>query len=106
MTENSVGLDMASNSEMHSVNIPSGLKASLERLAERRNINEADLVNEALTRYIDEETDYSGAIDEALKESEDGVFVSGSKVIEWMKSWGTENELPMPEPDLILAKRS
>jgi predicted transcriptional regulator len=97
---------MASNTEMHSVSIPSGLKASLERLAESRNVNEAELINEALTRYIDEETDYSSAIDEALKESEDGVFVSGDKVIAWMKSWGTESELPMPEPDIILAKRS
>ncbi|CAN7651090.1 CopG family ribbon-helix-helix protein [Rhizobium sp. LjRoot254] len=97
---------MASKAEMHSVSIPSGLKASLERLAESRNVNEAELVSEALTRYIDEEMDYSGAIDEALKESEEGVFVSGDKVIEWMKSWGTENELPMLEPDIILAKRS
>jgi predicted transcriptional regulator len=97
---------MASKAEMHSISISSGLKASLERLAESRNVNEADLVNEALARYIDEETDYSSAIDEALKESEEGVFVSGDKVIEWMKSWGTETELPMPEPDIILAKRS
>lgn len=97
---------MASKAESHSVNIPPGLKSSLERLAESRKLAEADLVNEALTRYIDDETDYLDAVDLALKETEAGIFVSGDKVVEWMRSWGTDAELPMPEPDIVLPKPS
>jgi predicted transcriptional regulator len=28
-----------------------------------------------------------------------GRFVPHDKVVEWLKSWGTPNELPCPEPE-------
>lgn len=41
------------------------------------------------------------AIDTALAEADKGIFVSQETVDRWMESWGTENELPMPEPDIF-----
>lgn len=32
-------------------------------------------------------------------EIEAGKFVSNDRVVEWLKSWGTPNELPCPEPE-------
>ena len=32
-------------------------------------------------------------------EIEAGQFVPHDKVVEWLKSWGTPNELPCPEPE-------
>lgn len=95
---------MAAKSQVLSVQVPEHVKAELDRLAESRNQPRAELVSEALIRYIDDETEYLDAVDEASKEADDGVFVSGDKVIAWMKSWGTVSELPMPEPDVLPSK--
>ena len=67
---------------------------------------EEDLVGEALARFVEDEAEYQLALDEALVEYEKGVFVSGERVIEWMRSWGTDHELPTPEPDIFPNKPS
>ena len=41
-------------------------------------------------------------IREAMAEADKGVFVSEEKVTAWFLSWDTENELPVPEPDVFL----
>lgn len=95
---------MVAKAEMLSIRVPPGVRADLERLAEERNVPKDDLITEALSRYIDDETDYRAAVDEALKEAEAGIFISGDKFLDWIKSWGTENELPMPDPDIFPEK--
>jgi predicted transcriptional regulator len=87
-----------------SIDVPEPIKIELERLAAERNVSEADLVTEALARFVDEEADYLAAIDEALAEVEDGAFVSGESVVTWMRSWGTDRELPRPEADILPSK--
>ena len=96
---------MASKAQKLSLDVPEAVQANLERIASERNVPRDDLINEALARYVDDETDYLAAVDEALAESEAGVFISGDRVLDWIKSWGTENELPMPEPDIFPEKR-
>ena len=44
-------------------------------------------------------------LEEANRLADEGVFVSAEKVREWMRSWGTENELPRPKPDVFKQKR-
>lgn len=41
------------------------------------------------------------AIRAAIAEADKGVFVSSEAVHRWMESWDTDNELPMPEPDIF-----
>ena len=41
------------------------------------------------------------AIKAALAEADKGVFVSAEAVHRWMESWDTDNELPIPEPDIF-----
>jgi hypothetical protein len=42
---------------------------------------------------------------ERIAEADKGVFISAEAVHRWVESWGTENELPPPEPDIFLKPR-
>lgn len=42
------------------------------------------------------------AIEEALQEADNGVFVSQEAVHAWMGTWDTDQEAPMPKPDVFL----
>lgn len=44
-------------------------------------------------------------LNERLAEADKGVFVSAEAMHRWIESWGTENELPPPEPDVFLKPR-
>ena len=46
---------------------------------------------------IDEEAE-AGAIEEAEADVAAGRVVSHEKVVEWLRSWGTPDELPAPVP--------
>jgi predicted transcriptional regulator len=37
----------------------------------------------------------------AIEEAEKGIFISEEAIDRWVESWGTENELPPPEPDIF-----
>ena len=41
------------------------------------------------------------AIRKATAEADKGVFVSQEKMDAWVSSWGTNSELPSPEPDIF-----
>ncbi len=41
------------------------------------------------------------AIRKAIVEADKGVFVSQEKIDAWVSSWGTNSELPPPEPDIF-----
>jgi hypothetical protein len=42
------------------------------------------------------------AINAALKEADEGRFVSAEEMNAWIDSWGTEHELPAPTVDKII----
>jgi predicted transcriptional regulator len=89
-----------------SIRIDSKLKARLEKEAKRRDRTASYIANRAIKLYFDQLDHAAREIDEAFAEAEKGVFISGEKVMEWMKSWGTENELPPPEPDIFPEPKS
>ena len=41
------------------------------------------------------------AIREAVAEAERGIFISQEKMNAWVSSWGTDSELPPPEPNIF-----
>jgi predicted transcriptional regulator len=43
-------------------------------------------------------------IRDAMAEADKGVFVSQEAVHKWMDSWDSDNELPLPEPDVFLKR--
>ncbi len=49
----------------------------------------------------DEKSHKRVAIREAVVEADKGIFISQEKVAAWVSSWGTDSELPPPEPDIF-----
>jgi predicted transcriptional regulator len=84
-----------------SMRIDSAVKKQLEREAERQDRSAAYLAQQAIVAYLDEKQARREMLREAARELDKGVFVSGEAVMAWMKSWGTDKELPMPEPDIF-----
>ena len=76
-------------------------KRELEAYARAMQRSSAFIVKEALEARLEERRAYLAAIEEAEREADEGVFVSGEAVVKWMRSWGKDNELPTPEPDIF-----
>ena len=84
-----------------SFRIDSKLKARLGREAKRSKTTATSIVELAIASYLDGLDDLRKDLDAAFVEAEKGVFISGEAVHAWMRSWGTGNELPFPEPDIF-----
>ena len=97
---------MPPKSDTISVRLPEDLKLEVARLAIATKRSRAHIVKEAVAAYVEDERDYQAAIDEALREADEGVFVSGEAAIAWLKSIGTAHEKPIPEPDVFLKKQT
>jgi predicted transcriptional regulator len=88
-------------SETLTLRISPETKRELEEYARATQRSSAFIVKEALEAHLEERRAYLAAIEEAEREADEGVFVSGEAVLKWMRSWGTDNELPVPEPDIF-----
>lgn len=81
------------------VELPRALVARLHALAERSEWDVATFVQEALTGYIPIQEREIALIEEALAEADSGApGIPHEDVVAWMRSWGTPDELPPPEP--------
>jgi predicted transcriptional regulator len=89
-----------------SIRLDAKLKSRLEKEAKRRDRTAGFIASRAIKLYFDELDRLSEELDDAFAEADKGVFVSGEAVDAWVKSWGTENELPKPEPDIFPAPKS
>jgi predicted transcriptional regulator len=88
-----------------SVRLPHETKRELEEYARATKRSSAFIVKEAVEAHLAERRAYLAAIDEAVREADEtGEFVSWDATKRWMDSWGTDKELPSPEPDIFLKK--
>lgn len=75
-------------------------REKLEALARDTKRSKAYLASEAIETYIDLSTGQIAEIKAGLAEDEKGSpGVPHEEVARWMKSWGTDHELPRPEPE-------
>lgn len=73
--------------------------AKLEALASDTRRSKAPLAEEAVTSFVERNARQVARIKEALAEAESGAPGTPHEDIErWVKSWGTDHELPRPEP--------
>ena len=78
------------------------LNEDLEKLAAMTRRSKAFLITEALESYVDYETRLALKIESSMREADEtGEFISNEAMMKWMKSLGTPNELPPPEPDIF-----
>ena len=97
---------MTENSTLVSIRLPDDLRREVDEFARLSKRSRSFVVKEAVASYMEEQRAYLAAIDEAILEADKGVFISGERVSEWLNSWGTDNELPAPEPDIFLTPKS
>ncbi len=78
------------------------VKEKLETLAHDMGRSTNYVAAEAFTSYIAENAWQVEAIRKAVEQADaGGPFISQEAVERWLKSWGTDHELPMPEPDVF-----
>jgi predicted transcriptional regulator len=68
----------------------------LDALAGRRGCSKAALATEAIEDYLAAQDRQIGGVRQALRSLDDGRGIPHGKVVAWVTSWGTGNELPKP----------
>lgn len=84
---------------MTSVRIPDDLMARLEKTAEQRRRSKGWLINDAVREYLERDEvkmRHLAETREAIAEVEAGQLIDGDKVLDWLESWGTDNEKQPP----------
>lgn len=76
-------------------------KTRLEKEAELEDRSASNIAQRAIERYLDAKAYKRECIREAIAEADKGIFISEEAMMAWMRSWGTDNELPPPEPDIF-----
>jgi RHH-type rel operon transcriptional repressor/antitoxin RelB len=90
--------DMA-KSTMMTVRLKPEVSEKLEALARDTKRTKSYLASEAIESYVNLNEWQVAHIKAALAEDEQGgPGVPHAEVAEWMASWGTDHELPRPEP--------
>ena len=86
-----------------SLRLDEGIKAKLEEEARLEDRSAGYIAQKAIEDYLDAKAYKRECLREAVAEADKGVFISEEAMDAWMKSWGTENELEPPKPDIFPA---
>lgn len=84
---------------MTSVRMPDELLEQLQETAERLRRSKGWIINDAVREYLVKEERKSRMLEdtrEALADIKAGRVVDGADVIDWLDSWGTDNEKTPP----------
>ena len=83
-----------------SVKLDADMKARVEHLAENRKRSSHWMMREAIREYVEREEKRVALQQEALRAWEEhqtsGLHVTGDEVVNWLESWGSENEKAAP----------
>ncbi len=85
---------------MTSVRMPDELLAQLEEAAEKLRRTKGWIINDAVREYLAKEKREDRMLEEtreALADIRAGRVVDGAEVIDWLDSWGTDEENTPPE---------
>jgi predicted transcriptional regulator len=87
-----------------SLHVEAELKRKLDDEARLQRISAESVAEHAIRRYLEIREYERDIIRERIAEADKGVFISEEAMNRWIESWGTENELPPPEPDIFPEK--
>ena len=79
------------------VRIDPAVKKRLERLAKSTGRSRSFLAAEAINEYLDVKEWQVAGIRQAIKSLDDGAGIPHEQVRDWIDSWGSENERPIPK---------
>lgn len=84
------------------VRLPPDTERELDALAVKLDRSKGWLINQALTEYVDrqklEQVRWKETL-EAMESVARGRVVASEDVHQWLRSWGSKDELPPPESD-------
>jgi predicted transcriptional regulator len=84
-----------------SMRMDEDIKKRVEEIAKFEERSASYIAEKAIKQYLARVEYQREQIELALKEADDGIWISGDAMEKWIESWGTENELPPPEPDIF-----
>jgi predicted transcriptional regulator len=92
----------AMNKTTVSFRIDDDKRQALDHIAKSLDRDRSAVINEAIGTYLDMQVWQQRHIEQALAEARQpgARFVEHDKVDQWLKSWGTEDELTPPEATL------
>jgi len=76
------------------------VRKALEQEAQFEDRPAAQLANRAIKAMIQAKAAKRNAIEAALAEADKEEFISQEAMNDWMESWDTDNEQPLPTPDM------
>lgn len=85
------------------IKLPDHLETQIESLAETTGRSQEQIIADAVETYLLSRPQWHRDMDRALDDVRTGIGYDGEEVLEWMESWGTENEKAEPRR---LTKRS
>ena len=84
----------------YSIRLDDDLRQSLEREAEIEDRPPAQLAVRAIRSMLEAKAAKRDAIETALEQADQGVFISADALNNWMETWDSEDEAPAPTPDI------
>ena len=97
---------MASKMEEVSVKLPEQVRQQVDELARQTNRSRSTIIGEAVSSYMRDQAEYIRSLDEIVAGLDTEPAHSGEQIFAWLESWGSENELPSPKPDIFPASGS
>jgi predicted transcriptional regulator len=85
-----------------SLRLDANLKEAVDEEAKREDRSASYVIQQATREYIERKERFRVMVAELEAEADKGEFISSEKMRAWVASWGTDNELPSPEPDVFL----
>jgi predicted transcriptional regulator len=86
-----------SDSTTITIRVDRAVKERLEIVARRMKRSKSFIAGEAIQEYLAVQDWQDARIREALAAVERGEVIANDDVVEWVESWGTDNELPVPK---------
>ena len=86
-----------SDSTTLTVRLDRSVKERLEAMASTAKRSKSYLAAEAIEEYLSVQEWQIAGIEEAIQSMDAGKGIPHEKVSAWVKSWGTDNELPKPK---------
>ena len=81
--------------------LPDEVRDDLKFLSTSMNRTQASIASEILKEKVSIRARRIRAIQEAKQQAKNGAFISQEAVEKWVDSLGSDNELPLPAPDVI-----
>lgn len=85
-----------------SLRLDADIKAKLKNEAKLLNRSESFIATTAIKNYLSAREQKRHAIDKAVLQADQGDFISREVMGAWVDSWGSDNELALPEVDVKL----